>query len=442
MIDFKINSANKQGTFKKIHGMNLGAPITNRGRKNTISEYLKKLHIPQTRMHDCPLNNPGKMLVDMHCIFPLENADPFKEENYIFYDTDDYFANVLDCNTTIMYRLGPSIDHSGYAHHTQVPRDRNKWVEIASHIIEHYNNGWANGFHYNIEYWEIWNEAETELPILWNGTWEEFIDFYCDVAAQLKKRYPHLKIGGPSMAKLNAKDGTAFRNFLAGCQKANAPLDFFTYHQYSDKPAKVIATPKEIRATLDEYGFSDAEIHLTEWHYHAGWGSHCDLQRQKFLTGEMTGTHSAAYVVSVIAGFQHEPIDMTHYYTASTGGNYSMFSTLAEPHCAYYAFDFINQVMELERIEAECDADNVDVLAGKSADGTIKVLASCFKVDQHDLVFNVPEIRKEQENFKLTVIDIDGGLKTITKEIMVEDGKLSFEKASGSMTVFLEVFPA
>ena len=64
------------------------------------------------------------------------------------------------------------------------------------------------------------------------------------------------------MAKITALDGSAFPDFLKGCREQQAPLDFFTYHQYSDKPEKVIAAPAQIRAALDEHRFTQTEIHL------------------------------------------------------------------------------------------------------------------------------------------------------------------------------------
>ena len=40
----------------------------------------------------------------------------------------------------------------------------------------HYNQGWANGFHDNIRYWEFWNEAD--LSIFWTETPEQFYRLY------------------------------------------------------------------------------------------------------------------------------------------------------------------------------------------------------------------------------------------------------------------------
>ena len=34
--------------------------------------------------------------------------------------------------------------------------------EVCKHIVMHYNDGWNDGYHYNIAYWEIWNEPDLE----------------------------------------------------------------------------------------------------------------------------------------------------------------------------------------------------------------------------------------------------------------------------------------
>ena len=44
---------------------------------------------------------------------------------------------------------------------TKPPADFDKYARVVKHIAMHYNQGWDNGFHYNIRYWEFWNEPGT-----------------------------------------------------------------------------------------------------------------------------------------------------------------------------------------------------------------------------------------------------------------------------------------
>ena len=132
---------------------------------------------------------------------------------------------------------------------------------------------------------------------------------------------------------------------------------------------------------------------------------------------------------------------MTHYYTGSTGGGYSLFSSYGEPHCGYYAFDFLNRLMETERIETSLDHPGMTALAGRCSDGGIRILVSCFKTAQDDLAFSLGPDDISAKQWKLTVVDVDGVKRELTSEIRFEENRLIFEKASGSMTVFLELEP-
>jgi hypothetical protein len=46
------------------------------------------------------------------------------------------------------------------------PRDHDHWADICINIIRHYNEGWANGFHLNLDYWHIWEEPAALRTVL------------------------------------------------------------------------------------------------------------------------------------------------------------------------------------------------------------------------------------------------------------------------------------
>jgi hypothetical protein len=419
--------------------MNLAAPITNAATCADISKSLSRLDVPITRMHDCPLDNPGMRLVDIHCVFPFFDADPSKPENYYFDQTDDYLKNCLDYGTKIMYRLGVSIEHSRNHYWTKPPKDYGKWAEISAQIIRHYNEGWANGFHWNIEYWEIWNEADADLPQLWDGTWSQFIDFYVETSTILKSRFPHLKIGGPSMAKLHTREGQAVRQFLESCRDAGAPLDFFSWHQYSDKPHKIIASPAQAKALLEAYGYGSAELHLTEWHYHLGWGSDCDKTRAKLLGQMMLGPDAAAYLAAVLIGWQDTPLTMGHYYTGSNlGGGYGLFEPVGIPTCGYDAFDYFNRLVQqpARRKATSSDPDTYVIAAGDN--DHLLVLASSFKTEQGEVRFEFKGMQADPDRCALHILDFEGVPRAITREITFDKHAMTIEKASGSALMLIE----
>jgi hypothetical protein len=439
MITIDINPSRVCGHVRPLHGMNLGAPIVNESIGTAIARDLARLNVPLTRMHDCPLNNPGMRLVDIPCVFPLFDLDPTRPESFYFAQTDDYLQNCLDHGTKIMYRLGVSIEHSRNHYWTRPPKDYGKWAEICAQIIRHYNEGWADGFQWDIEYWEIWNEADAELPQLWDGTWAQFIDFYIETASILKRRFPHLKIGGPSMTKLHEHDGRAVHAFLDACRKADAPLDFFSWHQYSDKPAKIIASPAEARALLDSYGYTDTELHLTEWHYHLGWGSDCHRQRAKLLGELMIGPDAAAYLAATLIGWQDTPLTMGHYYTGSNlGGGYGLFDAVGLPTCGYDAFDYFNRLAQLpRRIEATSNDPDTYALAA-SDDEHLLALASSFKTEQGDVRFTFDGMNLTPDCCSIHILDFQGVPRLLTGGITFDGNALTIEKTSGSAVVLVE----
>ena len=52
-------------------------------------------------------------------------------------------------------------------------------------MVMHYNKGWADGYHYNIQYWEIWNEPDF-LPF-WRGTAAQYHELYKKCARAIRQ---------------------------------------------------------------------------------------------------------------------------------------------------------------------------------------------------------------------------------------------------------------
>ncbi len=415
--------------IRALHGVNLAAPMNNAKVSQRVTEYLRPLQIPLTRMHDAPLDNPGLHLVDIPCVFPNRNADPARPENYYFDQTDDYFANAWEYGTEIMYRLGTSIELGPKHYWTKPPADPDQWAEICLHIMAHYPR---------IEYWEIWNEADTELALLWDGTWQQYIDFYCRVATRLKAKFPGKKIGGPSLSSMKSGDGKYVRDFLGACRERNAPLDFFSYHQYSDKPEKIIDSPVQVRQLLDSFGFPGTEIHLAEWHYHPGWGSDCDAARESAVFAMMLGIDAAAYLCSVLAGWQTTPLTMGEYYTGSTGRGYALFDQYGERTPGYYAMEFFNRLVQMPEGIAVESSDPDTRLLGAASDRKLLALASSFKTVQDEVTFQLPGRCLTPENTKLYVLDFGGVPRHLQRELRWTEDSLTFEKVTGSAVFLLE----
>ena len=270
MQTLKVDFSKPTGKIKPVNAVNNG-PAGSRTRRTGNFDLYESLHIPYARLHDSAFYNGnygGEYSVDVHRVFPDFDADENDPASYLFGPTDAYLQDIEAAGTKIYYRLGAAIEH-GHKRGTYPPKDFAKWARICEHIIMHYTQGWANGFHMDIEYWEIWNEpdctnADGSHPC-WQGTPEQFIEFFITAITYLKGKFPALKFGGPAICWV--KDPTYMIPLLESMQKVNAPLDFFSFHGYTKEPKKMavdIAIAKEL---LERYGYSGAEMHLNEWNY-------------------------------------------------------------------------------------------------------------------------------------------------------------------------------
>ena len=229
MKTLRFQNTDTEKGFKPLHATN-GGPWTKRPRDASLrSNFLEfeAAKLPFVRNHDSNLaghNVYGAPFVhDIHVLFPNFDADENDPASYDFACTDDNVLTCLDAGSETFFRLGESIEHQVKKHTTIPPKDFSKWARICEHVIRHYNEGWADGFHLNIQYWEIWNEPDLGTN-LWNGTKEEFFDLFAIAAKHLKSCFPHLHIGGPALAK---KEDWA-EEFLACMQERHVPLDFFS----------------------------------------------------------------------------------------------------------------------------------------------------------------------------------------------------------------------
>ncbi len=321
MQTIHIDFAKADGAVRPLHGVNC-APYGHGGGWY-VTKSFQQAKIPYSRLHDCMGGYGGAHFVDIPNIFPDFDADECDPANYDFTLTDDYIGSIVKAGTKIVYRLGITIDWGIKKYHTQPPKDYDKWARICEHVIRHYNEGWADGFTWAIQDWEIWNEPEN--PPMWSGTKEDFFRLYVTAAKHLKACFPNLKIGGYggcgfyAITRENVGDFLAsfvpyFTEFLDCVRENDAPLDFYSWHIYNDDPEEILTHARYVRETLDAKGFTNTESSLNEWNYGTEGTSHLE---KKTMRG-------AVYVASTMAALQQSGIvDTAMYYVASLHGVYN-----------------------------------------------------------------------------------------------------------------------
>ena len=335
MQTVEIDFQNIQGKIKPMHAVNNG-PAGSQVRRTGNYQTYAEARIPYARLHDASFYSGygGEFSVDVHRIFPDFNADENDPKSYIFAPTDGYLKGIKSVGTEIFYRLGASIEH-GYKRGTYPPKDFLKWAKICERIILHYNEGWADGFHFNITYWEIWNEPDCKnadgTNPCWQGTEEEFFAFYETASKYLKSKFPNLKIGGPAVCFW----GSGFaEKFLAYAKAHDVPLDFFSYHGYQDTLEKFRKLIENFNGLLRSYGYTQTETILNEWNYIRGWLD----EEWKYSLRMEKGLKGSSFVAGAMCVGQETDLDMLMYYDARPCGMNGIFDTdTLQPLKTYYS---------------------------------------------------------------------------------------------------------
>ncbi len=354
-MNFTVDFTKEVGKIKPMHGVGQPPML---GVGTGYFHYLTEAKIPYSRLHDVGGAYGGNMYVDIPNVFRDFDADENDPANYDFAFTDILMQGLVKAGCEPIYRLGVTIEnyHKIKSYRIYPPKDFAKWARICEHIIRHYNEGWANGYKLNVQYWEIWNEADCrENPAensMWKGTFEEYIDLYRVSATYLKEKFPHLKFGGYAgcgfyhfgygeltwEADIFKKH---FYMFMDAVKKDNLPLDFFSWHHYTKEGSPVLeagaASAKFVRESLDEYGYTHTISMCNEW----------NVSFEKQTRGK---SKQCADTAGFMCLMQDTPVDIMCYYDARIGASYygGMFSPITyEPFCLYYGFVAFGKLYEM-----------------------------------------------------------------------------------------------
>ena len=198
MQKISVDFSKSIGKIKAMHAV--GQPPFY-GMDFSYCKYLQAAHIPYSRLHDVGGAYGRSVFVDIPNLFRDFDADENDAASYDFAFTDVLLAELVKYGVKPYFRLGVTIENYAEirAYNIYPPKDFSKWARICEHVIRHYNEGWANGFAYGIEYWEIWNEPEGNPfdNCMWLGTREQYFELYRVAASHLKKCFgDKIKIGG------------------------------------------------------------------------------------------------------------------------------------------------------------------------------------------------------------------------------------------------------
>ena len=368
MSNIQIDFSRIVGAVKPMHAVNNG-PVVASAVEQTRGNFpaYQAARIPYARTHDAAFY--WHHCVDIIDIFPDFRNSPYDEDSYDFALTDDYLSNIMAAGTEVFFRFGSKIEHERRKYGTKVPADFHKFAVVCEHIIRHYNEGWANGFHHGIVYWEIWNEpdgrkSDGDQPN-WSGTAEEFYEMYEITARHLKQRFPHIKVGGPAMSYVGQPWFDHFLDYLVR-DGGRVPLDFFSWHSYPNDPYWVANRAQYVRERLDAHGYTETESILNEYNYLLNF-------TDRFIDSilGMIGIRGAAFTAAAMSVGQASSVDMMMYYDARPCAMNGMFDfyTLRVLK-GYYPFLYFSDLYTLGNcVTATSDDPDLFVTAAHGEEG-------------------------------------------------------------------------
>ena len=419
MAKIKVDFSKIIGKMKPVHAV--GQPPIIGWSSDKLFHYLTEAGIPYARLHDVGGGFGGGKFVDIPNVFPDFNADPDDPASYDFTWTDPLITSLMNSKVEPYYRLGVTIENEVWrkAYRVNPPEDPEKWAKICAGVIRHYTKGWANGFEYDIKYWEIWNEPECTngRRVMWTGTWEQYLELYDVTSKLLKAEFPEIKIGGYASIGFYAlkemdpestwcKDCQSyidlFLQFMQYIKDHNCPMDFFSWHSY-DEPKYTALYANYVAEKLKEYGYGHAEQHLNEWN--------CGPQNRD------KACHAAA-TAGFIISMQNSPVDIGMFYDARCGTSIygGLFNPMTlRPLKSYWAFPAFNELYRRkDQVEAESDTEDLYVAAA-AGDPEGAVLIVNFRNETLDLELDLGG--KEITSCRLTDDAYEYGLCNFTGKL-------------------------
>lgn len=362
------------GTVAPLLGVNMGPKPAGRDSANAdLTNAYQKIGVRMIRNHD--FNGP----LDMAVMYPDRTRDPSNFNSYDFQASDAVWRAIVDGGFEPYFRLGDSYNN------VKPPldaRERANWVRAAVEVIRHYRQGKWNGFTTPFRYVEIWNEPDNRQFWPTPHSIQEFFQLYVETAVALKQAFPDLLIGGPAVTQMNVfmpQGNKWIHGFLTYVKQNNAPLDFLSWHLYSNNPTDWTTAASFYRKELEGLGFQSTRMHITEWN--------TDIRQMGDESTEAvalrSGSKGAAILTAAWIAMQKSGIDVSTFYRGpdpdiNVKTFYGMFFADGRPKKIALAFSLWAKIADhsVRRAISTKPESDLWFLAGQNESGEIALLVT------------------------------------------------------------------
>jgi hypothetical protein len=295
----------------------------------------------------------------------------------------------VECGTPIEFRLGETIEHCPEKFRVNPPSDIGKWADICVNIIRHYNNGWADGFHWNIQYWSIWEEPGN-APLLFNGDYSLYLELFVTTFRKIKAEFPNLKVGGTNDALPFSFPKKRIERSLQYFQDNGVRPDFLCYTGYARKPDEYLDYVERLENIMDQYGYgAETELNISECHY-----APSEWTANGYNAPEMHDHVSAAFAATTLIRFLDTRLTCAFHYAWQISC-WKLFDAYLRPYPLYYGLKYFTEMSKCSmRLALDVKGtvpNDVRLLAGTLENGDARLLVSCFKSPRLNFIVKAPE---------------------------------------------------
>ncbi|SET04492.1 helix-turn-helix domain-containing protein [Paenibacillus sp. NFR01] len=261
------------------------------------------------------------------------------------------------------------------------PAEPAKWEALVREFIRHCLNRYGAS-ELKQWYFEVWNEPDL-AGVCWAGSKEEYFSFYESTVRAIKSVLPELKTGGPAMGYGSLWNDTWTEAFLAYCRERDVPLDFFSFHIYSEYPKlkseeghlTKIMPPSFYKESIDllrqkmiAASYSQVELHITEWNFSLYDRNllHDTMFMAPFVIYQTMNTLSDVKAMafwSFTDVFEESTVPASPFY-----GGFGLINRDGLKKPAYYAFELMQKLGEEMLIQGD------GVIGTRNNDGSMQFL--------------------------------------------------------------------
>ncbi len=372
VIEIILDLSEITGEMKPLLGVNAGpSPIGDYHNPILTNQY-QSIGVRSIRNHDIYRAH------SMSGFYPDRTCNPETRTCYNFFTSDSSFSKIIEGGFEPYFRIGDGYDMVK----PPSPQEYENWSDAAVKVISHYREGLWDGFISDMKYVEIWNEPDNIHFWPKPHTAEDFFHLYSITAKKIKMAFPDLKVGGPGFTQgaIKTENGRQFvRSFLAFVKKNNIPLDFISWHMYSNNPDDYEEAGLFFDSLLAEYELENVENHCTEYN--------TDTKRRKNGESEYAlraGSSGAAILTASWISLQNCGVDQAFVYRGNDPSQnapefYGIFYANGSPKKSALAFSFWSAISGYQKRISLHRSDmnhGLYAIAGQDSIGNIGALLS------------------------------------------------------------------